>query len=44
MVNHVTVVAENSGEFPRGILSWNCILQEKNKETVTVMLIDSEDP
>ena len=26
---HVTVVAENAWEFPRDILSCNCILQEK---------------
>ena len=35
----------NRGKFltiPRGIISCNCILQEK--QTVTVMLINSEDP
>ena len=42
--NHVTVVAENSWESLREIISCNSILQDKNKETVTVMLINSEDP
>ena len=43
-LSHVTEIAENSQEFLRGIVSCNCILLEKNKETVTVMLINSEDP
>ena len=42
-LNHVTVIAENSREFLREITSCNCILL-KNKETVTVMIINSEDP
>ena len=41
--NHVTVIAKNAWEFPRGIISCNSIPQE-NKETVTVMLINSEEP
>ena len=43
-LNHVTVIADNSWEFLRGILSCNSILQEKKKETVTVMVMNSEDP
>ena len=31
-LNHVTVIAENSWEFPRGILSGNCVLQEKTRK------------
>ena len=42
-LNYVTVIADNSWEFLRGIISCNSILQE-NKETVTVMVINSEDP
>ena len=42
-LNHVTVIAENSWEFLRGIISGNAFRYE-NKETVTVMLINSEDP
>ena len=42
-LNHVTVIAKNAWEFPRGIISFHSILQE-NKETVTVMIINSEDP
>ena len=42
-LNHVTVIAENSWEFLRGIISCDAFCW-KNKETVTVMLINSDDP
>ena len=42
-LNHVTATAENHSESLRAIISCNCILLE-NKETVTVILITSEDP
>ena len=43
-LNHVTLIAETSWKFRRGIISCNCILLEKNKETVTVMQMNLKDP
>ena len=43
-LHHVTQIAENDWEILRVILSCNCILLENHRQTVTVILINSEDP